>query len=58
MGRAVQALAAVLSLSTAAVIGGVALGGFAGTFLVYIFLLVRCPPALPVTVCSLSAACP
>lgn len=36
----VQALAAVLALSTAAVLGGVALGGFAGTFLVYIFLLV------------------
>lgn len=38
--RTAQALAAVLALSTAAVLGGVALGGFAGTFLVYIFLLV------------------
>jgi hypothetical protein len=35
-----QALAVVIGLSTLAVLGGSVIGGFAGTFIVYLFLLV------------------
>ena len=35
-----QALGVVLAASTIAVFGGIAIGGFAGTFLVYVFLLI------------------